>query len=650
MVLFTVTLQKRDIIQPVEYVINDYLNKYISALKNKFGVFDFFFIYKNTKVFFDLFLRQYPLEYEPFWAFFNQSFLILYAVAYDDPICVYRDSQRLYPVNSTLVPTYFIPFNWRGSGLVYTNNTQSPTLFPDNNRYFVFSNVHDILSFIIERGEIVPYENPEYVNIYGDLANVPIKIQGSSALITVNSQFPSYDKRYRAFNILLIYTDNPIVDMTIGQQADVLNFTQINNENIDVPDKQSLLSYFVPLHTNYDPLNTINVNFQFSGGFIYKCLVSKTPILGNSVLYNPYVGDDTESYLGDLIPKDQFITGSYFDGTSLVPDSAQCCFHQFKTFLNSLTTDYYCKLPPPGVANSQRFYQCFGKFNLYNGGGWNSDIQGVETYYNMNYSDLGEREYVSFPTAAPLVFMSATWGLTYAPHAINLYGKISEFPAYFTNYTVFDKFISTTQLKSTQSSSDFDWLVLSNTSDTLNFPSVVANYSQYFALRYDTSFSNRYIISSNDAFTHGVRSDIINLNHYVNMKFPTRLVLNFREQINIHDSNDQRLNFSLAGISQQMLTTLSSVSAVIFFENILDNADSVVNIITGSVLSNVVYFQNKNQASLEPLLFFNGIRSSTSWRRCDYLSSTANYFLNIKIDENTNPDFKVYVTVSLLFA
>jgi hypothetical protein len=656
MVLLTLTLRKIDIIKYDNFNFSLFFNKLLSQFKNTFGIFDFYFIYKNHKIFFDGFQRQYPLEYEAHWYMFNQSYLILYAVTTQDHLDL-RQSQRFYPINSTLAPTFFLPFNWRTLGLVYTNNTHTPTLFPDNNYYNVFSNVSDILSFIIERGETTPYQNPEFVYLDGQLSNKSFGVSGSQVTVTLpfilNNPAFQTDARYRSFNLMLIFTDTNITNMRITQQADSIDFFPLNNEGIDQPTPTQVLSYYVALNINYSPLNTLTIDFASPGAKIYRCFVSKTPVLGNSPLHvsRDFLG--SYSFLSDLIPHDELTQGEYFDGNNYVKDVSKFCYTQRKSRLNTIVTPFYSKLPwlPNGINDVQRFYEVWGR-DLFSSPWQQNTFQGIDTVYNFNVEDINDNNYVAVPAQAPLCFVTSTWGKSFNFMTFLMDGQISHFPPILDAYDNYDKFISTTELQMTMTTSDYDWVTLSNSTDTMLDTNTINNFLPVWSLRRNAGpFLPFFTASSDDAFTHGMRSDIVDMTHVVNMRNPSLLTLSFSFSVNIATPSSQ-LNFRLGGIPNELINSLSCVKAhlsILPEFDVIEPAAAPVQVLCGTIETNLIDRSNLNQSILEPLSFFNGIKSTSSWRKTGYLSNTQTYFLKLNFDDGGNPDHKINVNIQIIF-
>ncbi len=634
---FTLTLNKDSIVRDFTLDHVYLFNQQLAKLKASFGFAGFFFIYKDVKVFLDPFIRENPLELEPVWGLFNSTFLICYAYRSSDSLPhAYRATQRFYQSLNNLDPIYYLPFNWQTKELVFSSAVKSPSTFSDNNLYQAFAvGKSNIFSFVTENADVV-YSNPTYAFLDGVRANVPFVVGGNDVRISLTTP----NNYVSPFTILIIYADQQVVQVVIETDTAVFGSTQIvlvdtyNNQNyLSTPDDQVPLTYFLPHPYFSNKSRDMVISFAQPGATIFKCFLAETPIIGNSVIFNPELGTNG-NYINDLVPISELVKGQISTAGGIINFPSGSYVRRVAERRITDTTDYYNTLIALGPTAPTRWVSTVYTTNLAGALPIPSTTeQGMVTDFNYNNADITNVDFVAIPSTQPFVHVQASIGDFYLATKRIYANYLSDFPyTKSRNWAIAGYPDCAVGFEETATATSFLFTLsyFDGRTDRMNdYTVLTGSYIPLLSYRNPADIKINLRMSGLDTFANGLRTNLINLNHYINMRIPSILTMNFYN-IKVTDLETTQI-FSLGGLNPILIQSLNFLYCRVSI-NKQDYEVDPFNVLTGRVETNLIKFSNNNQNLYEPINYFNGVVSLSSWRQLTALTASSKYYYKIIID------------------
>lgn len=630
--MITLTLYRELVIRDFTLDHVNIFNKNLTQLKTQFQIFDFFFIYNNVKIYLDAFLRQYPLELETTWTILNTPVLTAYSIPTSNSHAQYRNTQRFYKTVNNLDPIYFLPFNWQTAELVFSTAVKSPTTFSDNNQYQAFSIGYNLFSFVNENTDVV-YSNPTYAFIDNERANKKIILAGNTCQLTL----PLDNNQVIPFTILIIYADAKLTDVYLetkkfGPSTSTLKFQQVyNNQNyLATPDGQIPLTFYLPypFYSNWSSPATLT--FETSGVTIFQCFLAETPVVGNSAIITALNTFEIENFLNDVINRDDLSNG-YWNTVDITLDAESQTI--FREAVRRISDTYvYYKICAPAIPTQYaRYRETFSQTDITQPY-VQTNNQGMFTWFNFAINNLQNNDYVALPTIFPFVNYLLCLGGEYLGSAVHYVNLISDFKFNrTTDWLTTGLADAAIPYRETMTTASVLWPsgFFSPDTDDCNDYTTVSNLLPPLLYRNQNQINFKFIMSGLDSLEHGLRTSVININHYIAMRIPSVMTLNF---FNNKVESEINVDFTLGGVNPVLLSSLKYLYCRVT-DNKKDTYEmNTENILTGRVETNMIQMTNVNQNKLEPVAYFNGVSSISTWRPLITLTSSAKFYYKIVLD------------------
>lgn len=629
---FTLTLYKNDIIRDFNLNHVYIFNQELAKLKSRFGFAGFYFLYKNVKVFLEPFIREFPLEIESYWGLFNTEVLICYAYRHEESdIVKYRESQRFYPTLNNLEPIFYLPFNWQTKDLVFSTAVRMPSTFSDNNQYQSFSiGKSHIYSFVSENADVV-YSNATFAFLNGQRANQPITFAGNS----VNVSLATPNNYVNPYTILIIYATQLVAQINVpvfssfGSSLIVIPGTYNNQNYLSTPDDQVPLTYYLPYPYFANKSADILIQFPLNGVTIYKCFLAEIPIIGNSILFNPDV--NSGNFINDLVSRKDLIPNTINVSGINITQSG------FSTVLRSVprrisdALDYDKHLIGPSPVTISKWTNLSYQTNP-NAAWINTTAeQGLNTWFNYDDQDILTVDFLAIPTIEPFVHVQASIGNYYLADKIHYANYLSDFPYTLKrDWSTSGAIDVVTGFEETSTSTSFLFTTtFFNNSDSMNDYLQVALFIPALNYRNQLNSALNFRMSAMDTFANGLRTNLINLNHYVSMFVPSVISINFYD--NLLTNQQTIINFNLGGLNPILINAISCCYCRVTI-NRHDYTIDAGEVLNGYIETNMLELINANQQRYEPICYFNGVISMSHWRKTTILTPTAAYYFKIVLD------------------
>lgn len=647
-IILTILLSKNSVtpfntqIQPIDVFYPE-----LTKFKNLYGLHDFFFIYKGFKIQFSKFYRQYQLIYGIFWDLLDSSYLLLYGYKKESDFKKYFDTQRFYPVTQTKIPTFYLPLNWQTREIVFADNCNSTVLFQDNKPYQIFSIGKRILSSILEdTGNNVVYSTPIYCYVDGQLANKPLILPGATHIINLPPQ-TNWKKYCAQLLIINTFTTIDYFGFNNFNFSPTQTFNQKNNEKVQgqaFTNNLQLTYYFIIPFINR-PGAEVEVTFFSNPVIIISAFLAEIPIIGNSILFNPFQVNFDSSYIQDFTSISDLLQKTNFDGFNYNYDPNTSTYSIQRTLINSDTAIFVQNNAPTGVNNNQLFFDTKYQLGItlpYLTG----PFLGYKNVYNFQNNDLlSQQYYVGTPTKESMVYVQISFGRTMEYNQDSLYSGINSDLNPFIRSYINPSLDYAEYIQNNMTASTLCWPLNRPTISSLNPINniEVLGYLGLFARRYNSNLNLGFKMSGTDIFENGLRTQSINIDHVINCKYPSKINLIFSNYPLTITNGKGKINFNLYNINNAIINKVNFITCKI---SVVANQTSPYDLqlpLFFHITSNLVKNTVDNIITKLPIVYCDGAQVVSLWQQTiklnsniegqlDFFFDSANSFTSINFD------------------